>query len=90
MTTPSGRPSTITTEPKHQSPHIIPSDNESIASQTSLLPSLHSDNKPQPLIKIKASEPSDELIHKNLVEPLSICTINIVHKDTTNLPPIPP
>ena len=90
METTSGRPFTITPEPKHQSPHIVPSDDESITSQTSLLPSLHSDNQPQPLINIKSSEPSDALLHKNLVEPLSILTLNIVHKDASKLPPIPP
>ena len=67
MMTPSDLPSTITTEPKPQSPHIIPSDDESILSQTSLLPSLNSDNQPQPSIEIKSSEPSDAITHKNLV-----------------------
>ena len=52
METPSGRPYIITPEPKPQSPHIITSDDESISSQTSLLPSLNSDNQTQPLIKI--------------------------------------
>ena len=80
MATPSGRPSKITPEPKHQLPHIIPSDDDSITSQTSLLPSLQSNNQPQPLINIKSSEPSDVLLHKNLVEPLSLRTINLDHK----------
>ena len=84
------RPSTITPEPKHQSPRIIPSYDESISSQTYLLPSLHSKNQPQPLTKIKASEASDALLHKNSVEPLSIRTLNLVHKDANNLPSIPP
>ena len=35
MATPSGRPYTITPETTHQSPHTIPSDDESIKSQTS-------------------------------------------------------
>ena len=90
MATTSGRPYTITPESKPQSPHIIPSDDESISSQTSLLPSLNSDNQPQPPIKIKSSEPSDAILHKNSVEPLSIRTLNLVHKDANNLPPIPP
>ena len=90
MATTSGRPSTITPKPKPQSLHVIPSDDESISSQTSLLPSFNSNNKPQPLIKIKASEPSDAILHKNSIEPLSIRTLNLVHKDSNNLPPIPP
>ena len=90
MATPSGRPYIINPEPKPQSPHIIPSDYESISSQTYLLPSLNSDNQPQNLIEIKASEPSDAIIHNNSVEPLSIRTLNLVHKDANNLPPIPP
>ena len=89
MATPSGQPSTITPEPTHQSPLIIPSDDDSITSQTSLLPSSPSDNQPQPLINIKSSEPSDVLLHKNLVEPLSLRTLNLVHKDYSNLPHIP-
>ena len=90
MATPSGRPSTITPEPKPQSSHIIPSDDESISSQNSLLPSLNSNNKPQPLIKVKPSEPSDTITHNNLVETLYVRSINLVYKDTNNLPPIPP
>ena len=90
MTTPSGKPSTITTKLTHQSPHVIPSDDEFITSQTSLPSSLQSDNQPQYLINIKASEPRDALLHKNSVEPLSLRTLNIVHKDASNLPPIPP
>ena len=89
MATPSGRPSTITPEPTHQSPHIIPSDYGSITSQTSLPPSLQCNNQPQPLIHIKASEPSDALLHKNLVEPISLRTLTLVHKDASKLPPIP-
>ena len=90
MATPSGRPPTITPEPKPQSPHIIPSYDESISSQTSILPSLNSDNQPQPLIEIKSSEPSDAILHKKSVEPLSIRALNLVHKDANHLPPIPP
>ena len=89
MTTPSGRPSTITPELTTQSPHIILSDDESITSQTSLPASLQSDNQPQTLINIKSSEPSNALIHKNSVEPLYLCTLKLVHKDDYNLPPFP-
>ena len=90
MSTPSVRPSTITPEPKPQSSHIIPSDDESISSQTYLLTSLNSYNQPQSLIKIKASEHSDAILHKNLVEPLYIRTLRLFHKYSNNLPPIPP
>ena len=89
-TTPSGRPSTITPELTHQSPHIIPSDDESITSQPSLPESLQRDNQPQALINIKSSEHSDALLHKNSVEPLSLRTLNLVHKYASNLPPITP
>ena len=90
MATPSGLPSTITPEPKPQSPHIIPSDDESISPQNSLLTSLNSNNHPQTLIKIKASDRSNAILHKNLVEPLSIRTLNLVHKYANNIFPIPP
>ena len=90
MTTPSGIPSTITPELTLQSPHIIPSDDESITSQTSLPESFQSDNQPKSLINIKASEPSDALLHNNLVEPLSLHTLNLVHKYASNLHPSPP
>ena len=90
MAAPSGRPSTITTDLTQQSPHIIPSDDESITSQTSLPPSLQINNLPQPLINIKASEPSNTTLHKKLVEPLSLHTLKIVHKDAYNLHPILP
>ena len=89
-TTPSGRPSTITPELTHQSPHIIPSDDESITYQTPLSESLKSDNKPQSLINIKANEPSNALLHKNSVEPLSLRTLNLVNTHASNLPIIPP
>ena len=90
MTTPSVRPSTITPELTHKSPNIIPSDYESITYQTSLPASLQSKNQPQYLINIKAIEPSNVLLHKNSVEPLSLHTLTIVHKDASNLYPIPP
>ena len=90
MTTPSGRLSTITPELTHQSTHTIPSYDESITFHTSLPASLQSDNKPQSLLNIKSSEPSDALLHKNSVEPLSLRTLNPVHKDATDLPPILP
>ena len=90
MTTPSGRPSTITPEPTPQSPHIIPADEESISYQNSLPPYLNIDCLPQPSTKIKPTEPSDETIHKNSFEPIFIRNINLVHRDAINLPPTPP
>ena len=90
MATHSGIPSTITSELTQQPPHIIPSDDESITSQTSLPPSPQSNNQPQPLIKIKASEPRDATLHKNLAEPISLRTLKLVYKDAYNLPPITP
>ena len=89
METPSGRPSTINPEPRPQSTHITPSDDKSISSQTPLLPSLNSDNQPQPPIKIKSSDPKYTILQKNSVETLSIRTLNLVYKDANNLPPIP-
>ena len=51
---------------------------------------MNSENQPQPLIKVKASEPRDAILHKNSVEPLYIRTLNLVHKDANNIPPTPP
>ena len=90
VVTPPDRPSTITYEPTPQSSHIIPSDEESISSQNSLPPSLNIDCIPHPSTKIKPTEPSDATINKKSIEPLSIRTLNIVHRDSLNLPPIPP
>ena len=90
MATHSVRPYTSTPEPKPQSLHIIPSDEESISSYSSRLPSLNIYNQPQPSINIKSSEPSNEILHKNSVEPLSVRTLNLVHGYAKNLPPIPP
>ena len=67
MATLSGRPYKITPEPTPQSPHIIPSYEESISPQISLPPSLKIYYPPQTSIKIKAADPNNEIIHKNLV-----------------------
>ena len=90
MSTPLGRPYAINPEPTPQEPHIILSDEESISSQASLFPSIYNDCLPQFLTKITPTDPSDATLHKNSVEPLSICTLNIVHRDDRNLPPIHP
>ena len=89
MATPSGRPSTITPEPKPQSPSIIPSNEYSISSQDPLPPSIDIDCLPQPLIKVPPTEPSDATLHNNSIKPLSISTLTMFHRYTTNLPPIP-
>ena len=90
MATPSGRPSIITPEPTPQSYHIIPSDEESISYQNSLPPYINIDCLTQPSTKITPTEPSNATLHKNSVKPLSIRTLNLVHRDSSNLPPIPP
>ena len=90
MATPSDRTSKITPEPTPQSPHIIPSDEESISYQTSIPPSINIDCLPQPSTNIKPTDPIYETLHKNSAEPLSIRNINIFYRDTSNLPPIHP
>ena len=90
MTTPYGRPSTIALEPTPHSSHIIPSNEESISCQASLPPSIDIDCLPQYLTKITSTDPSDATVRKNSVEPLSISTINVVHRCARNLPPILP
>ena len=90
MDTPSDRPSMITPQPKPQSPHIIPSYEDSTSFQASLPPSIDIEFLPQPLNKVLPTEPSNVTLHKNSIEPLSISTLNLVHRDDTNLTPIPP
>ena len=80
----------ITPDPIPQSPHIILSDEESISSQPPLHSSIYIYCLPQSLTKVPPTEPSNATLHKNSIKPLSIRTINLVHKDATNLPPIPP
>ena len=36
------------------------------------------------------TDPRNETLHKNSIETLSISTLNLVHRDSTNIPPIPP
>ena len=88
MATYSGRPSTITPEPTPQSTHIIPSDEDSISSQPPLPPSIDIYCLPQPLTKVPPTEPSDATLNNNSIEPLSIRTLNLVHRYATNLPPL--
>ena len=89
MYTPSGLPSMITPEPKPQSTHIIQSDEDSISYQAPITPSIDIDCLPQPPTKVTPTEPSDATLNNNSIKPLSIRTINLFHRDTTNLPPIP-
>ena len=89
MDTPSGRPSMITPGTTPQSPNIIPSDEDSISSQPPIHPSIDIDCLPQPSNKVPPTEPRNATLHKNSIDPLSICTLNLVHIDATNLPRIP-
>ena len=89
MATPSGFPSTINPKTTHQSPHIIPSDEESISYQSSLPPSIDIYCLPKSLTKTRLTETSDATLHKNYVERLYIFTLNIVHRYSINLHPIP-
>ena len=90
MDTPSVRPSKITPAQKPQSPHIITSDEKSLSSKPSILPSMDINRLPQHPTKVPPNEPSVTTLHKNSVEPIPIRTLNMVHRDATNLPPIPP
>ena len=89
MATPSGRPSTITPEPTPQSHHIILSNEESISSQASLTRSINIYGLPQYLTKITPTDPRNATLHKKSVKPLSIHTLNLFHRDSSNLCPIP-
>ena len=73
-----------------QSPHIIPSDEDSISSEPPLPITTDIQPLPPPPTKDPTTEPSDETLHKNSVEPLSVRTINLVQNDATNIPLVPP
>ena len=90
MPTPSVCPSTINSPDNPQYSHIIPSDDYSICSGPPLPITIEIQPIPSPPAKDPTIEPSDETINKNYVEPLSICTINIFHNNTTNILPVPP
>ena len=89
MATPSSPPLMITPTHTPRTPHIIPSDEESLSYKTPLLTSIDIGCLPPPPTKVPSTEPSDENLHKNSVETLSVHTINLVHEDITNIPPIP-
>ena len=63
---------------------------ESISSQTHLPPSIDIDCLTQSSSKVPPNEPSYVTLKNNSIEPLFIRTINLVHRDATNIPPIPP
>ena len=90
MATHSGCPSTITPDNNPQPPHIIPSYKDSICYEPPL--PITTDVQPPlpPPTENPTTEPSDQTLQKNSVEPLSIRTLHIVNKNTTNLPPVPP
>ena len=87
--TPSGHPPTINPAQTPQSPHIITSDEKSLSYKPLLPTSIYINGIPQPPNKVIPTESSNETLNKNSVEPLSIITLNLVHKDATNLPPLP-
>ena len=74
---------------KPQYPHIIPSDEYLICSETPLHITTDIKPAPLPLTKDPTNVPSDENLQKNSVEPPSIHTLNLVHKYDTNIPPVP-
>ena len=80
MSTSSGHPPTITPADKPQTPHIVPSDDNYIYSEPPLPITTDIQTVPLPPTKDLTTEPSDETLHNNSVEPLSIRTLNIVHK----------
>ena len=90
MATPSGHPSTITPDDNPQSPYIIPSYEDSIWSKPPLPITAHIQPVPPTSTEDTTTEPSDETLHRNSIEPLSICNLNLVHNDAINLPPVSP
>ena len=80
----------ITPPENRPSPHTIPSDNESISSETSI--SVTTEAQPlhlYPTDKL-TTEPSDETPQKNSIETLSTRTLHILHHNVSNLSSIPP
>ena len=74
---------------QHPNTNIIPSDEDYFSSQPPLPPSIDIDCIPQPLTKVPPTETSYATLHKNSIELLTIRTLNLVHREATNLPPIP-
>ena len=73
----------------HQYPNLIPPDEDYICTEPPLPIIIDIQPVPLPPNDDTTTEPSDETLHKSSVEPLSICTLNLVHKYATNLPPVP-
>ena len=80
----------VTSPHNPQPPHIIPPYEYSICSEPTLPINTDIQNLPSPPTKDPTTESSNETLHKNSVETLSTRTINIVHNDSTNIPPVPP
>ena len=81
VATPSGRPSTITPANNHQYPHLITSDEDSICTEPPLPITTYIQPVPLPPTEYPTTEPRYKTLHKNSAEPLSIRTLNLVHKD---------
>ena len=90
MVIPSNLPSMITPADNHQYPHLIPLDDYYVFIETHLHITIDIQPVPPPPIKYPTNEPSEKTLHKKSVEPLSIRTLNLIHMDATNLPPVPP
>ena len=90
MATPSGLPSMIYPAEIPQTPHNIPSYENSLSFQHPLPPYKYINCLPQPPTKVPPTETRNANLHKNSLETLSVRTLNLVHKDATNLPTIPP
>ena len=67
MATLYGRPYMITPEPTPQSPHIIPSDKESISYKPPIPPSIDIDCIPQPSTRVPPNKPINATLHKNSI-----------------------
>ena len=73
-----------------QSTHIIPSDEDSICSKPPLPLTTDIQTVPPPPTKDPTTESSNETLHKNSVELLSIIDLNLVHNYANTLLTVPP
>ena len=80
----------VTPTENHHSPHVIPSENESISYETSIDIVAEVQPIPPSPTDEKTTEPSNKKPQKNYSEPLSTHTLNLVHHNVSNLPSIPP
>ena len=72
------------------SQHIIPSDEDSISSEPPIPITTYVQPLHPPPTWDPTTEPRDETLDKNSVEPLSILTLRLFHNDATNIPPVSP